>query len=119
MSWITSVPGMFITLAALAGALAALHKLVWKPIKGVFTKWNSAMDTLVGYPAVTDPGSGTILKPATPPLAKRVESVEQAVVMLTQIDKTLTEHISWSEEWTASVNERLSILEKENKLIND
>ena len=65
-------------LAVTAGGTAwALWLGVYKPIRGHMTRVNAGMDTLLGYPAVKDPGSGREIQPATPPLAARVYDLEE------------------------------------------
>lgn len=69
---------LLVLLSAAVGALFALHRTVYLPTKRHFARVNAGMDTLLGYPAVKDPGSGREIQPATPPLAARVYDLEQA-----------------------------------------
>jgi|SRR6478735_6061948 len=91
MGLIASLPMLaqiIIVTAAVVTAIGVIYKFVWKPIKSVFEKWNSAMDSLVGYPAIHD-RSGTQLKAATPALANRVESLEEAFTIMANTQSKL------------------------------
>ena len=61
------------TAAAAWGAWLAIYR----PMRRHFERVNAGMDTLLGYPAVKDPGSGREIQPATPPLAARVYDLEE------------------------------------------
>lgn len=80
MGWTLGIPPVLeiiILIAAAVGAVYTLHKTVWKPLKHVYQRWNSGMDTLLGYDAVKDPGTGKEIQPRTLPLAHRVWELEQ------------------------------------------
>ena len=107
LSLIPHVPAFLefiILLAAAVGGFIALKKSVYNPIKKFSNRVNSGMDTLLGYPAVHDPGSGKELKPPTPPLALRVDTLEEAMNRLLAL-----------QEKQVGFNERLLNLEQWRK----
>lgn len=132
---ITQVPGwmeLVILLAAFIGAVIAIKKTVYNPIKQFNAKVNAGMDTLLGYPAVHDPGSGRQLKAATPALALRVETLEDAMhklidnqerlLSVTERLQSLEEwrinHIQWSEEMVKEVHEASQQWQKEHEAMH-
>lgn len=80
LDWFDGIPpaleGVCLVAAAVA-AVIALYRTVYCPIRRHFRRVNAGMDTLLGYPEVTDPGSGRVIQDATPPLALRVYDLEQ------------------------------------------
>lgn len=80
MNHLKDVPAaleIFLLVVTAAGAAWALWLGVYKPVRRHMTRVNAGMDTLLGYPAVQDPGSGREIQPATPPLAARVYDLEE------------------------------------------
>lgn len=78
--WFSGVPPVLelaVLVASAVAALFALYKTVYTPIRHHFNRVNAGMDTLLGYPAVKDPGSGREIQAATPPLAARVYDLEE------------------------------------------
>lgn len=101
---------LLVLIGAAVGAFLVLRKTIYNPIKGFLDEVSAGMRSLNGYDEVTDPGTGTVLKEATPALAKRVEAVENAVLLLTDIqakhmelEQKFLDHISWSEGWVAAI----------------
>lgn len=79
-NWFESIPAvieLFLLLAAGGSAAWGIWMGVYKPLRRHFNRVNAGMDTLLGYPAVKDPGSGREIQPATPPLAARVYDLEE------------------------------------------
>lgn len=117
----TAIIGVVVLLGSGVTALGVLWKFVIKPVARFTKRINSGMDTLLGYPEVTDPGSGTVLKAPTPPLAHRVEKVEQAVLLLTETNERILkleqlhkEHVAWSEGWKSGIDSRVTAIEQQN-----
>jgi hypothetical protein len=77
-------------------------------------KLEAGMDSLLGYPAITDPSTGTILKEATPSLAIRVDKIETAILSLAetnaqivQLNVRMTDIEHWREThqaWSDSIH---------------
>lgn len=68
---------VFLLVVTAAGAAWGAWLAIYKPLSRHFDRVNAGMDTLLGYPAVKDPGSGREIQPATPPLAARVYDLEE------------------------------------------
>lgn len=132
--WISHVPPVLefiILVAAAVAALFALHKTVLKPLKKVYNKWDKAMDLLVGYPAIHD-RNGKELKPPTPPLAHRVDALEEAMHRLIDINESMLSinervlaleewqkvHAEWSEQWVNSIQEENRTWQKEHEAMH-
>jgi hypothetical protein len=67
---------LIILLGGAGTVVATFYRFVLLPSRRHFNRVNAGMDTLLGYPAVKDPGSGREIQPATPPLAARVYDLE-------------------------------------------
>lgn len=95
---LVSIPLEVVALAGAAvGASLTVYRFVIRPVLAWGHKVNSGMDTLLGYPPVLDPGSGRVLKAATPALAQRVEAVEEATLLLAQVLARLEALETWRE----------------------
>jgi hypothetical protein len=79
LNWLSGVPALLellILVLTAAGLVWGAWRGIYGPAKRHFNRVNAGMDTLLGYPAVNDPGSGREIQPATPPLAARVYDLE-------------------------------------------
>lgn len=79
-----------VLIAAAVAAMFAIYKTVIQPVRRWYNKWDNGMDTLVGYPAITDK-TGTQLKAPTPPLANRVEALEQTILIVANTQNKLSD----------------------------
>lgn len=78
--WLKNLPDIaqaVIVISAFIGAALGIYKKVYLPVSRQLLRFNSGLDTLLGYPAVHDPGTGRELQAATPPLANRVFTLEE------------------------------------------
>lgn len=133
--WITNVPPFFefvILLAGFIAAVLAIYKTVVKPARKFLKRWDSAMDTLVGYPAVLDPGTGKELQPPTPPMAQRVATLEDAMTKLLDLQERQMgfnerllelelwrkEHMQWSEGTVREIQEANIAWQKEHETMH-
>lgn len=134
-SWISGLPGALEYLVLIASAVVAvitIYKFAVKPVLAWGKKVNSGMDTLLGYPAVTDPGSGKELKPPTPALALRVDSLEDAMhrlldlqegqvgfnARLLELELWRKEHAEWSEQWVKEIQDSNTTWQKEHETLH-
>lgn len=65
-------------------------------------KLDAGMDSLLGYGAIHDPATGAVLKEATPSMAVRVDTIEQAILSLAETHRQLTDlnvRLNTMEEW--------------------
>ena len=69
-----------ISIAAVLSALALIYKFVLIPTRRWFHKLDSGVNSILGYPAVTDPGTGLVIQPTTEPMAVRVKRLEDAAL---------------------------------------
>lgn len=135
LSLIPYVPALLefiILLAAAVAGFITLKKTVYNPLREFSNKVNSGMDTLLGYPAVLDPGSGKELKAPTPPLALRVDSLEEAMnrlldlqekqigfsERLLDLENWRKEHMQWSEATIKQVQENTISWQKEHEVVH-
>src|SRR5689334_18830515 len=77
--WVITVGAVLTAVGIIA---AAVFKYVWRPVRAFNEKINRGMDTLLGYQAVTDPATGRVIQPDTPPLANRVYDLEEAITKI-------------------------------------
>ncbi len=99
------------------GAVAVVlgwWKVVWPRLRSFTRKANSALDTLVGSDAITDPQTGRELRPAQPGAGVRLANVESALVQigaavteLSEIRNELVDHHRRIERLEASAIERI------------
>ena len=132
---VLALPTLGKFLVAFAAALAAfllIRKVVIKPVMAFVNRIYSGMDTLLGYPAVMDPGSGKELKPPTPALALRVDTLEEAMnKLIDQQEKMLginerllnleawrKEHAEWSEQWVREIQDTNTTWQKEHEALH-
>lgn len=119
------------TAAALA-AFMLIRKVIIKPVMAFVNRINSGMDTLLGYGAVLDPGSGKQLKPPTPALALRVDTLEEAMNRLIdqqekmldingrllELEQWRKDHEVWSEEQMRQLHEADIAWKKEHEAMH-
>jgi hypothetical protein len=108
-----------VAIVAITGAAAGLHRWVWRPVKRLWQRMcamaarlDRALDLIVGYPEVRDPVTDEVLKPATPPMASRVDALEsshvemaKALVVLADVAERQQAHETWQVEHVADVEQ--------------
>ena len=107
LQWIPQVPAFFELVILVAGFVAAVYALkkgVYNPIRDAVGKLNRGMDTLLGYGAVLDPASGKEIQPPTPPLAERVNTLEDAVHKLVDFQALQIAHTERIEAFDQRLN---------------
>lgn len=111
VGWLDSIPGALEFLVLLAAGISALlivKKYVYHPIKYHMDRVNRGMDTLLGYPAVVDPGTGLEIQPETPALAMRVWNLELNNAKVADALQTIAENQKELVELQAIMDERKS-----------
>ncbi|WP_156718158.1 hypothetical protein [Nocardioides sp. Leaf307] len=135
LNFLSGVPVIGEIIVAIAAAVAAfllIRKVVILPAITFLKRVNGGMDTLLGYEAVLDPGSGKQLKEATPPLALRVDTLEEALTVLvenqskmitvheriTALEEWRMKHVTWSEDVLKDVQQTNIDWQKEHEALH-
>jgi len=83
--WLPHVPAVLDIIVLVGAAVLAwvtIKKYIVKPIGSKFKKVDRAIDSVLGYPAIVDKGTGREIQPATPSMAERVKDLEDAHIRI-------------------------------------
>lgn len=103
--WVKHIDPVVGTIMGVLGLIGAVSPFIRKAIKRtreLNAKLEAGMDSLLGYGPVLDPATGTVLKQATPSMAVRVDTIEDAIKTMAEtqlVMAELTVRMNHMEEW--------------------